>query len=90
MPEGTGELEELYVVIGIDSDGNEGVVSYTTPDGVMRPALGGPHREKELRAVAQALANVSGIPLCFTKWVKSDVLELIAPEGASERQGSKG
>jgi hypothetical protein len=81
MAEESQELQELYIVVGRNSEGKEGVASYVDPrDGVMKPALGGRDRAGGLIEIAQALANESGLSLTMTKWGRIENLEMIEPE----------
>lgn len=81
MAEESQELQELYVLVGRNAEGREGVASYVDPrDGVMKPGLGGRARAGELMEIGQALANESGLKLRMTKWVRLEVLDTIAPE----------
>lgn len=72
MAENTEELQELYVLVGRNAEGKEGVASYVDPrDEVMKPALGGKDKASELMMIGQALENESGLKLTMTRWVRT-------------------
>jgi hypothetical protein len=72
MAENTEELQELYVLVGRNAEGKEGVASYVDPrDGVMKPALGGKGKASELMMIGQALEKESGLKLTVTRWVRT-------------------
>lgn len=73
-------VDELYVVLGKDSDGNEGVamgIDKTTGQG--EPLIGGRHRIPRLLGLAQALANDSQRDLQLVKFTLRGNLETIVP-----------
>jgi len=75
------EITELFVLVGRNSDGIEGVASFVDPaDGVMKPAIGGKSKVEYLLVIGQALANASGLDLQLTKWTTRTDHELIHPE----------
>ena len=75
------EIKELFVLIGKNSEGIEGVASFIDPnDGVMKPAIGGRSKVNYLLVIGQALANASGLDLQLTKWTERVDHELINPE----------
>ena len=75
------ELSELFVLIGRNEAGVEGVASFIDPtDNVMKPAIGGRSKLKYLLVIAQALSNASGIELVMTKWGSREDQETITPE----------
>lgn len=74
-------IKELYVVLGMDSDGNEGVATYVDPaDNVMKPLVGGRRRVPVLQQVGKALAIASGKELTLAKFTQRGNLEVITPE----------
>jgi hypothetical protein len=85
MEKESGELNELYVLVGINDAGQEGVASFIDPrDGVMKPALGGQQRVPELEAIGQALANASGHQLRLTRWEGRKNIGVFRPEAREE------
>jgi hypothetical protein len=75
------EIKELFVLVGRNSDGVEGVASFVDPaDGIMKPAIGGASKVDYLLVIGQALANASGLDLQLTKWTGRVDHELIHPE----------
>lgn len=83
----TDQIKELYVVIGTNDEGVEGVASYTSPDTeVMVPMIGSLKRVPELLTVGKALANVTGREFRFVKFSKRGNLDWIRPD---ERNGTK-
>lgn len=81
MPEEPIILKELYVVIGRNEKGDEGVASYVDPsDGVMKPAIGGHSRLQYLYTIAQTLANNSGLELIIAKWASRELHATVTPE----------
>lgn len=75
------EITELFVLIGRNNEGVEGVASFVDPnDGVMKPAIGGRSKLDYLLVIGQALANASGLELQLTKWTSRVDHELIQPE----------
>ena len=78
-------LKELYVVIGRNEKGDEGVASYIDPnDGVMKPAIGGYSRLDYLYTVAQTLSNNSGIELVIAKWSTRELHATVTPEESED------
>lgn len=84
MPENDAEdkeLGELFVLVGRNDEGVEGVASFVDPrDNTMKPAIGGASKLKYLMVIGQALANASGIELTMTKWVNRENHTTITPE----------
>lgn len=73
-------VDELYVVLGKDSEGNEGVaagVDKTT--GQSEPLIGSRRRVGRLLGLAQALADDSGRELQLVKFTSRGNLEKIVP-----------
>jgi hypothetical protein len=74
-------MKELYVVIGKDDDGNEGVASYIHPQTkVMKPLVGSRQRLPVLLQVGKALAITSGRELQLVKFTKRGDLDVLTPE----------
>jgi hypothetical protein len=78
-------IEELYVVVGKDSNGSEGVaVGYNTITGAMEPLMGHRRRVPRILELAQALSDESGQELHLVKFSKRGVLQKIAPKNTDE------
>lgn len=81
------KIGELYVVLGINEEDQEGVASYTSPGtGVMVPMIGSLKRVPELLSIGQALANVTGREFRLVKYSRRGNLDWIKPD---ERNGSQ-
>ncbi len=77
----TATVNELYVVLGKDSDGNEGVaVGISKDTGATEPLIGGRHRIPRILGLAQALANDSQRKLQLVKFTVRGNLETIEPK----------
>lgn len=74
-------IDELYVVLGKNAAGDEGIATYIDPDdNVMKPLVGGRARVPVLLQVGKALAIASGIELQFAKFTRRGNLEVLTPE----------
>ena len=81
------KITDLYVVLGVNEEGVEGVASYTAPEtGIMVPMIGSLKRVPELLAVGKALANVTSREFRLVKFSKRGNLDWIKPD---ERNGSE-
>jgi len=77
------EIEELYVVVGHDSNGAEGIaIGFDEATGGMEPLLGSRRRLPRILELAKALANESGKTLSLVKFSSRGMVETIQPEGA--------
>ena len=73
-------IDELYVVIGTDADGNEGIaVGVDAKTGQTEPLIGSRQRVGRILPLAQALANQSQKSLFLVKFSTRGNLETINP-----------
>lgn len=81
MPDDPKQISELYVVLGVNDAGQEGVACYVDPaDSVMKPLCGNRHKVPTLLTVGKALANASGVKLKLVRFMSRGDLEVIAPD----------
>jgi hypothetical protein len=76
----TAEIDELYVVVGRDSQGNEGVAIGLADTGQAEPLLGGRRRVARILELAKILADESGQELNLVKFTKRGTLQTITPQ----------
>jgi hypothetical protein len=82
-------IDELYVVVGKDQEGNEGVaMGIDASTGATEPLLGSRRRIPRVLELAQALANQSGQDLHLVKFTTRGNLQTIKPEEPVEREGT--
>lgn len=74
------EIDELFVIVGKDSEGNEGVAVGLSNTGHAEPLIGGRRRAPRILQLAQALANESGQELHLVKFTQKGVLASITPD----------
>ena len=80
MPEEQNTITELYVVLGVNTAGVEGVACYVDPaDEMMKPLCGGLKKVPTLLTVAKALAVASGQELRLVKFSTRGNLDVITP-----------
>ena len=81
------KIRELYVIMGVNEEGHEGVASYTSPDtGVMVPMIGSLKRVPELLSVSKALANVTHREFRLVKFSQRGNLDWIRPDERDRSQ----
>ena len=58
------KIERLYAFIATDpSDGDEGIMAFSTPEGMMMPMIGADmDRVKSLELMAEQIKQATGIP----------------------------
>jgi hypothetical protein len=73
-------IDELYVVLGKDSDGNEGIaVGIDSATGQTEPLIGSRQRMGRILPLAQALADQSQKSLFLVKFSTRGNLQTINP-----------
>jgi len=57
------EIKELYAFVSVDpEDGNEGIIAFQVPDGMMMPMIGADMaRVEQLRPIANDIAKMTGV-----------------------------
>ena len=80
----TVQIEELYVVVGKDSNGNEGIAIGLSDTGQAEPLLGGRRRVPRILELAQVLANESGQELHLVKFSQRGTLETVTPDAVNK------
>jgi hypothetical protein len=71
-------IDEMWVYVSIDSDGNEGVVGSYVPGSGWVPLMAtDPQRLELIRPMALAVARQSGMRIRLVKFSSREVLETI-------------
>ena len=71
----------LHAFVGYDEEGNEGIASTLSSDGMWFPMITGSlDKIGEMRDVAQEIANLSGRPVKLIRFAVRSDLEEIRPE----------
>jgi hypothetical protein len=70
-------MEELYVVLSHDPDGNEGIVSAITPMGAMPMVFGHKRMLDAVRGQLDVMSKDTGRTLIIAKYKKCEVIEKI-------------
>ena len=74
------KIDELYAFTGIDDDGDEGVVVFQTPSGMMMPMVGADLASVEsLMPIAENIALVTGKQIAIYKFSKKEIHGVIKP-----------
>lgn len=82
-------IDELYVVVGQDQEGNEGLaMGIDSSTGRSEPLMGSRRRIPRVIELAQALANESGQELHLVKFTQRGNLETIKPMDTDECKGA--
>lgn len=78
---GTGHIiTELFAFIALHDDGDEGVIAAPIGDAQMPLIAADRERMEALRPMAQAIANMSGLPIKLIRMHERTEEEVIEPE----------
>lgn len=80
----TSEIDELFIVVGRDSNGNEGVAVGLSDAGQAEPLMGGRRRVPRILELAKVLANESKQTLHLVKFTQRGVIESVVPDATNE------
>lgn len=72
------KMDELYVVLSQDTNGNEGIVSAITEMGAMPMVFGHERLLAPLREQLKIMSKDTGKTLIIAKFKKSEIIETIA------------
>lgn len=81
----THEITQLWAFVCVEDDGDEGVIAFTTVDGVVLPLIGSDlDRVRALRSLARQTVDATGQPVVLKRFTAMEVVETFVPFG--ERQ----
>lgn len=79
------QIKELFIVVGYDKQGNEGVAIGLSETGIAEPLIGGKSRLARIRQLAQVLSDQSGQKLRVVKFSSKDTIEEIVPANQNRK-----